>query len=130
MTLTENPEIDSELQSKRQKKDKDLELINETLSLETDNQPISGIDLIQKIQKDVERVEQCDTPINESLAKIFNSVAQGGLSLEKEKDRLKDIIRPENCEMMGKVKINFEVWQKMTQDKKANDLSYQAILDN
>ena len=75
------------------------------------------MDLIDQIEKDVERNGSCDVPINEMLAKIFNTVAQEGLSPEKEKER-QNINRPENCEMMGKVKVNHEVWHKLSQSTK------------
>ena len=87
------------------------------------------MDLIDQIEKDVERNDSCDVPINERLAKIFNTVAQVGLSPEKEKERQKDINRPENCEMMGKVKVNHEVWHKLSQSTKNKDSYYQSLLE-
>ena len=90
---------------------------------------VSGMDLIDQIEKDVERNDSCDVPINERLAKIVNTVAQVGLSPEKEKERQKDINRPENSEMMGKVKVNHEVWHKLLQSTKNKDLYYQSLLE-
>ena len=85
---------------------------------------------IDEIEKEVDDNERCDRPVNEKLAKILSIIAKKGITSPREKERLKDIIPPENFLMMGKVKVNHGVWSKLYAATQNADLAHQAFLEN
>lgn len=87
-------------------------------------------ELLQGMKKDVETEEQVSVPILASLGDTLTTIAKRGISNDREKERIAQVSRPENCPMFGTIKVNPEIWNKMSQSSKSKDLMFQAILAN
>ena len=124
-------EVDLVLASPNKKPKVSDDLMNiETVTVTASVSEENSTNYIDEIEKEVDDNERCDPPVNEKLAKILTIIAKKGITSPREKERLKDIIPPENCPMMGKVKVNHGVWSKLSAATQNADLAHQALLEN
>ena len=95
--------------SKKQKNDDhdllELELQQPSTSYAPTEEANNSSSYIDELSKEVDDDEQCGPPINDKLAKILTNIAKKGINGTKEKERLKDTAKPENCPLMGKIRI-------------------------
>ena len=87
--------------------------------------------LLQEISHDLEQEEEVGGTINQQLADIVNKRWSTKLPETKQKEKMEKYSRPRNCEKLIVPCVNAEIWDKLDNKTKHNDLratSTQKIL--
>ena len=87
--------------------------------------------LLQEISHDLEQEEEVGGTINQQLADIVNKRWSTKLPKTKQKEKMEKYSRPSNCEKLIVPRVNAEIWDKLDNKTKHNDLratSTQRIL--
>ena len=87
--------------------------------------------LLQEISHDLEQEEEVGGTINQQLADIVNKRWSTKLPETKQKEKMEKYSRPSNCEKLIVPRVNAEIWDKLDNKTKHNDLratSTQKIL--
>jgi len=84
-------------------------------------------DLFGNIEEEYDIDEKCGPPVSEKLAGIVNKMARAKLTDELVKEKLNKFKRPKNCDKLVSVKVNPEIWCKITSKAKSRDRKIQKI---
>ena len=87
--------------------------------------------LLQEISYDLEQEEEVGGTINQQLADIVKKRWSTKLPETKQKEKMEKYSRPSNCEKLIVPRVNAEIWDKLDNKTKHNDLratSTQKIL--
>ena len=78
--------------------------------------------LLQEISHDLEQEEVAGGTINQQLADIVNKRWSIKLPETKQKEKMEEYSRPSNCEKLIVPRVNGEIWDKVDNKTKHNDL--------
>ena len=78
--------------------------------------------LLTEISHDLEQEEEVGGNINQQLADIVNKRWSAKLPEAKQKEKMDKYPRPENCEKFVVPRVNAEIWNKLDNKTKHNDL--------
>ncbi|XP_046863117.1 uncharacterized protein LOC124456835 [Xenia sp. Carnegie-2017] len=78
--------------------------------------------LLQEISHDLEQEEEVGENINQQLADIVNKRWSNKLPEAKQKEKMEKYSRPSNCEKFIVPRVNAEIWDKLDNKTKHNDL--------
>ena len=78
--------------------------------------------LLTEISHDLEQEEEVGGNINQQLADIVNKRWSTKLPEAKQKEKMDKYPRPENCEKFVVPRVNAEIWDKLDNKTKHNDL--------
>ena len=82
--------------------------------------------LLQEISHDLEQEEEVGGTINQQLADIVNKRWSTKLPERKQKEKMEKYSRPSNCEELIVPRVNAEIWDKLDNKTKHNDLHVRA----
>ena len=86
-------------------------------------------DILDSLGKDLDTKEKFGPTVHESFAQLVNSFGSEGMSEEKFKEKTDSILRPENCHMLGPVKVNTEIWNNLRPETRTADIKFQKLLN-
>ena len=78
--------------------------------------------LLDEISQDLEQLEEVGGNINKQLADIVNKRWSSKLTEAKQKEKMDNYPRPGNCERFAVPRVNEEIWGKLDNKTKHNDL--------
>ena len=78
--------------------------------------------LLQEISHDLEQEEVVGGTINQQLADIVNKRGSTKLPETKQKEKMEEYSRPSNCKKLIVPRVNGEIWDKVDNKTKHNDL--------
>ena len=78
--------------------------------------------LLTEISQDLEQEEEVGNDINQQLAEIINKRWSTKLLEAKQKEKMDKYPRPGNCEKFVVPRVNAEIWDKLDNKTKHNDL--------
>ena len=78
--------------------------------------------LLDEISQDLEQLEEVGGNINKQLADIVNKRWSSKLTEAKQKEKMDNYPRQRNCERFAVPRVNEEIWGKLDNKTKHNDL--------
>ena len=69
-------------------------------------------------------------PIATQIADLINNILSGKLSADTAKERGEKYFPPENCNRVGTVTVNEEIWDLLSRRAKTVDLAFQRVQDS
>ena len=86
-------------------------------------------EILDFLAKDLDTKEKFGPTVHESFAQLVNSFGSEGMSEEKFKEKTDSILRPENCYMLGPVRVNAEIWNNLRPETRTADIKFQKLLN-
>lgn len=85
--------------------------------------------ILDDLVHELENTEQCGPPIQQKLADLMDTICKTGMQYDKVTERIKDSLRPSNCNGLSPAKVNTDIWNSLRNDTRHKDLRYQRTLE-